>query len=224
MVAASEDNFFVNDGSVPSHSSTSDVAPPVDTFGNSNGELAAAVSVPRAVAPAGRGQSSGRSAGIVTGGTGGHGVGRSAGAGRGAGHGEGHGGRERGRGRGKGGCPIGHTNYSPTEIMNMLDSIRDYLPISGLEWDPVAQCHMAFHPDKERSSDQLKKKFNKLSKVKMGTGDPNMPPDIREAKEIRRLIIEKSEGVTVSEDEMFALDKLDEEDAKSSYDNFIRKS
>ncbi len=73
----------------------------------------------------------------------------------------------------------------------MLDSIREYLPISGMEWDLVAQRHMAFHPDKERSGDQLKKKFNKLSKVKMGTGDPNMPPDVREAKDICRLIIEK---------------------------------
>jgi hypothetical protein len=72
---------------------------------------------------------------------------------------------------------------------------------------------MAFHPAKERSGDQFKNMFNILSQVKMGTGDPNMPLDIREAKEIRQLIIEKSEGVTRSEDEQFALNKLDEEDA-----------
>ena len=78
----------------------------------------------------------------------------------------------------------------------MLDAVREYLPISGLEWDLVAQRHMAYHRDEERSGDQLKKKFNKLAKTKMGTGDPNMPAEVREAKEIRRLIIEKSEGVT----------------------------
>ena len=38
-----------------------------------------------------------------------------------------------------------------------------------------------------------------------------MPADVREAKAVRRLIIEKSEGVTGSEDEPFALDDLDED-------------
>jgi len=60
----------------------------------------------------------------------------------------------------------------------------------------VAQCHMRFHPDQEHVGDQLTKKFNKRAKTKMGTGDPSMPPDVHEAKEIQGLIIEKSEGVT----------------------------
>ena len=42
---------------------------------------------------------------------------------------------------------------------------------------------MAFHPDQERTGDELKK-FNKLSKTKMGTGDPTMPEEVRVAKEI----------------------------------------
>jgi hypothetical protein len=70
---------------------------------------------------------------------------------------------------------------------------------------------MQFHPDNERSGDQLEKKFNKLAKTQMGTGDPTMPADVREAKAVRRLIIEKSEGVTGSEDEPFALDDLEED-------------
>jgi hypothetical protein len=48
---------------------------------------------------------------------------------------------------------------------------------------------MTFHPDQNHTGDQLKKKFNKLSKTRMGTGDPTMPYDVRKAKEIRRLII-----------------------------------
>jgi hypothetical protein len=39
----------------------------------------------------------------------------------------------------------------------MLESDREYLPISGLEWDLVAQNHMIFHPDQEWTDDQLKK-------------------------------------------------------------------
>ena len=66
---------------------------------------------------------------------------------------------------------MGHTNYSPNEIKHMLESVREYLPISGLEWDLVVHHHTAFHPDQERTGDQLKK-FNKLSKTLMGTGNP----------------------------------------------------
>ena len=40
----------------------------------------------------------------------------------------------------------------------------------------------------------------------MGTGNPTMPEEVHVAKEIWRLIIKKSEGVTDSEDEPFALD------------------
>lgn len=39
-----------------------------------------------------------------------------------------------------------------------------------------------------------------------------MPPDVREAKDICRLIIEKSEGVTGSEEEIFAVDEVEEEE------------
>jgi hypothetical protein len=38
----------------------------------------------------------------------------------------------------------------------MLESVREYLPISGLEWDLVVQRHAAFHPDEERNGDQMK--------------------------------------------------------------------
>jgi hypothetical protein len=97
------------------------------------------------------------------------------------------------------------------EVFNLLESVRHYHPISGQEWDLIAQRHMAFHTDEGRNRDQLKKKFNKLAKMKMGTGDPNMPANVREAKEIRRLIIEKTEGVTGSEEEAFAADDIEED-------------
>ena len=67
---------------------------------------------------------------------------------------------------------------------------------------------MRFHPYLECSEDQLKKKFNQLTKRKMGTGDHTMPHNVCNAKEIRGLIVEKSEGVTGSEDEPCALDDV----------------
>jgi hypothetical protein len=39
-----------------------------------------------------------------------------------------------------------------------------------------------------------------------------MPPDVRDAKDIRGLIIEKSEGVTGSDDKLFSADEVEEED------------
>ena len=45
------------------------------------------------------------------------------------------------------------SNYSPMEIYNLLDGVHENLPISGMEWDLVAQCHMAYDPDEERSGD-----------------------------------------------------------------------
>ena len=44
----------------------------------------------------------------------------------------------------------------------------------------------------------------------MGTGDTTMPPAVREAKHNRHLIIEKTEGVTGSEDELFAADDIED--------------
>ena len=109
------------------------------------------------------------------------------------------------------------SNYSPTEVEHMLESVREYLPVSGLEWGLVAQCHMRFHPDLEHTGDQLKKKLNKLTKTKMGTGDPTMLPDVCGAKEIRGLIIKKSEGVTGSEDKPIALDDVLEDDNEEEH-------
>jgi hypothetical protein len=49
-------------------------------------------------------------------------------------------------------------------------------------------------------------KINKLARTMIPTGNPHIPPTIVEAKEIRELIIEKSEGVTSSEEELFPPD------------------
>jgi len=142
---------------------------------------------------------------------GGRGRGRgSRGRGRGA-----QGGRVRGGGsgrfrQGEGGRQLGRTNYSSSELDHMLEFARELLPISGAEWDLVASRHSVFHPELERTGDQLKKKFNKLARTQIPTGNPNIPPAVREAKEIRDLIVEKSEGVTGSEEEVFSPDDVDE--------------
>ena len=94
----------------------------------------------------------------------------------------------------------------------MLEFACEILPISGAEWDLVASRHTAFHPDLEWTDKQLKKKFNKLARTQIETGNPNIPPPVREAKAIKELIVEKSEGVTGSEEEIFSPDDIKEEE------------
>jgi len=77
---------------------------------------------------------------------------------------------------------MGPSQYTLNEVDRMLELVREYLPISGLEWELVAQHPMTFHPGQERTGDQLKKKFNRLSKTRMGTGDPTMPTDVCKAE------------------------------------------
>ena len=64
----------------------------------------------------------------------------------------------------------------------------------------------------------MKKKFNKLSKTKVPTGDPNIPFTVREAKAIRLLMIEKTEGATGSEEEAFAAEEVDEVEEEENGD------
>ena len=101
--------------------------------------------------------------------------------------------------------------YSNSELLHMLEFACNILPIIGAEWDSVASRHAAFHPELGRTGDQLKKKFNKLCRTMIPTGNPNIPPTVREAKEIRELIIEKTEGATGSEEELFSPDDVVED-------------
>ena len=64
----------------------------------------------------------------------------------------------------------------------------------------------------------MKKKFKKLSKTKVPTGDPNIPFTIREAKAMRLLIIEKTKGAIGSEEEAFAAEDVDEVEEEENGD------
>ena len=44
-----------------------------------------------------------------------------------------------------------------TKVEHMLESIRQYLSLSGAEWDLAADHHSRYHPELERTGNQLKK-------------------------------------------------------------------
>ena len=64
----------------------------------------------------------------------------------------------------------------------------------------------------------MKKNFNKLSKTKVPTGEPNIPFTIRKTKAIRLLIIEKTEGATGPEEEAFNAEDVDEVEEEENGD------
>lgn len=97
----------------------------------------------------------------------------------------------------------GRRNYSRDELERLMTSVRAVLPISGADWESIEATHSSFFPDRERTWEQLKKKFWGCANKNMPTGDPNIPWHVQEAKEIRRLIIERTEGTRGSPSEGF---------------------
>ena len=77
------------------------------------------------------------------------------------------------------------TGFSQVEIDNMLESIEKILPVAGMEWDRVERQHEGRWPDKRRTKESLKRKFQSLYRRRVPTGNPNCPPDVRFAKRCR---------------------------------------
>ena len=103
-------------------------------------------------------------------------------------------------------------NYTHDEIMYMLENMKEVLPVGGLEWERVVNAHNALYPERGRDKDSLKRKFSDLHRKKPPTGDPNIPEEVREAKIIKRMIVEKVDIDTGSkEGEEEDDDEIDDE-------------
>ena len=76
----------------------------------------------------------------------------------------------------------------------MLEAIDDIVPIGNPDWERVWDRHNTRYPQKDRTAESLRRKFQTLVKKKMKTGDPNCPPHIRSAKRIYRKIVEATDG------------------------------
>jgi hypothetical protein len=84
----------------------------------------------------------------------------------------------------------------------------------------VETQHYAYYSSVDRTADQLRKKFNKLARTAIPTGSPNIPPNIANAKHIRGLVIEKTEGGTGSVSEGFGL-ALGSDDQEDEFDDEV---
>jgi hypothetical protein len=79
------------------------------------------------------------------------------------------------------------------EINVMLDCIDDILPIGMNEWEMVERRHHQVYQGVFRSKESLKRKFRTLCVMKIPTGDPNCPAEVRRAKHLYELIQRKSD-------------------------------
>ena len=78
-------------------------------------------------------------------------------------------------------------NFTRAESLNFLELIdeADKFPLCITPWDEIAEKHSESYPLTERDGEGLCRKFNALANIKMPTGDPRIPPEVKIAKKLR---------------------------------------
>jgi hypothetical protein len=88
----------------------------------------------------------------------------------------------------------------------MLKCIHCVLPLGHETWEQVAELHGVHWPMQARTVESIKWKFHSLANQQPGTGNPNIPPLVAKAKEIREAI-NVSAGVTDADVSEFFVDQ-----------------
>ena len=88
--------------------------------------------------------------------------------------------------------------FTARELENLADTVEEIVPISHTEWDRVRDQHSEFFPEQNRTTESLRRKFQWMVKMKIPTGDPNMPRHIRVAKRANYAIVKATDGSTGS--------------------------
>jgi hypothetical protein len=88
--------------------------------------------------------------------------------------------------------------YTDAEICSLYEIMRELEPISGQQWEIVAERHAEEWGDRNRIPESLKKKFRALVNMRAPTGDPNIPEVVFLAKQIDRKIVARLEASTGS--------------------------
>lgn len=79
----------------------------------------------------------------------------------------------------QGGKGMGFTNEEHEIPMNLMEAD---LPIGKDAWElAVTQCNKNVNSERWRDAPSLQRKWRALHSKKMGTGDPNVPPEVRRA-------------------------------------------
>ena len=100
--------------------------------------------------------------------------------------------------------------FTTRELENLADTVEEIVPIGHTEWDRVRDRHNEIFPEQNRTTESLRRKFQWMVKMKMPTGDPNMPRHIRVAKRANYAIVKATDGSTGSPARDLADDDEDE--------------
>ena len=75
-----------------------------------------------------------------------------------------------------------NVNYTPDELMSVLQIMEEILPIGPNEWQLVADNHAENYTRRDATS--IRRKWQVLHRMKIPTGDPEILEDVRIAKRI----------------------------------------
>ena len=88
--------------------------------------------------------------------------------------------------------------FSAGELESLAKTVEEIVPISHTDWDSVRDQHNKNFSEQNRTTDSIRRKFQWMAKLKMPTGDPNMPRHIRVAKRVNYAIVKATDGSTGS--------------------------
>ncbi len=86
--------------------------------------------------------------------------------------------------------------FTIRKLESLVEAVEELVPISNTEWERVWDRHIALYPQKDQTSKSLKCKFQEMARAKIKTGNPNMQPHIRGAKQAYFAIVKKTDGST----------------------------
>eukprot|EP00536_Pseudo-nitzschia_multiseries_P000441 jgi/Psemu1/1004/gm1.1004_g len=89
----------------------------------------------------------------------------------------------------------GASNYSRAKLLQVLNTIKELLPISPNEWDAVALIHKDKFSETDRNAQNLCRKYTNLHRRQIPTGNPNCPEEVKLAKKIKKLIVDRAHVV-----------------------------
>lgn len=107
----------------------------------------------------------------------------------------------------QGGRRPGAGNYSKAELSLLLDVLEEKLPIGPDQWADIVNTHVANgYPG--RDVDSIRRKYSTLHRKSSPTGDPDMPPEVRQAKRIKfKEIGEKANIGDAGQDQAYDLEE-----------------
>lgn len=83
--------------------------------------------------------------------------------------------------------------FTDRELDGLLSLLKEKLPLGRDEWEIVAHMHNEVFPGHGRVADSLKRKFSKLYRTRVPTGNPHIPAPVKRAKRIREEMIERAD-------------------------------